>query len=498
MRCLALTSALCLAACGATTASTNTSNGSGGLHGNTSGQAIGGDTGGSTGTPPVPCTTNSDCAVGTCKLAGGGQKFCAIDCTANADCLSSQICNDRGQCVVKPATTTDASAAGGAGAAASTTGVASTAGAASTTGPASTTGTTSTTGHGTTTGPASTTTSTTGHGATTGAGSTTGAASTTGGGACQSGACPSGKACDFATGQCVNASGAGALGSACTSAASCQSGYCQAFGDGTSRCTQACMASAQCPAGFLCYDQGGSGVCVAATGVGGQGVDQSCSADTDCHSTYTCLGSGVCTDTCGLDADCQGTSQAQSDGWICLSAPAGSGRFPYCGADLGPSTHGAAECLDDQSCGGVSGACDLASGFCDMGNGCASDDACRHGMCITSGSRNYCSKPCCGYRDCLAGTTCLPQANANGTPFKACVDTPAGASKGLGAACDPHHPDVCLSGYCMATNPTDTGSTQGYCTSTCCTNADCAYDASEHCVLEANGLGSLMGVCVKR
>ena len=167
----------------------------------------------------------------------------------------------------------------------------------------------------------------------------------------------------------------------------------------------------------------------------------------------------------------------------------------YCGGGIN-----AGSCDDDSSCGNVAGGCQ--GGYCDVGNGCATDAQCRHGLCITSSSRHFCSKPCCGYYDCPGATTCLPQLGNGGEVYKACVDFPSGSTLSPGGACDPHHPEVCRTGYCLAYDANDSASTSGYCTYTCCTDADCSQPGAR-CRLEDTrlrypdgGSPGLTGVCV--
>ena len=104
---------LLLAACGPTSARQDGSNGgsSGGqvcdggclTGGNTSGAS---GSGGSSGGGLVPCSTTADCAEGVCKNASDGNKYCQVQCVKDSDCGSAAlICNERGQCVPKPATT---------------------------------------------------------------------------------------------------------------------------------------------------------------------------------------------------------------------------------------------------------------------------------------------------------------------------------------------------------------------------------------------------------
>jgi len=291
----------------------------------------------------------------------------------------------------------------------------------------------------------------------------------------------------------VNQSGNGAVGASCTNASSCTSGYCQLFGDGQRRCTRTCSASAQCPASFVCAGQAGAdpfthpnglGICVATSvyyanyTVGSAGVGQSCPGTTpthnDCHSVFGCDPSGgTCTDTCGRDSDC-GVS-----GWICVAY--GSLRVTYCAQDPGGSGT--------------------------VGTSCPDDGYCKTGICNRNGSQHFCSKECCTQSDCgaLGSATCLAQLDASGSVYRACVDEPSGASVALGGSCDPHNSNTCHSGYCMSVDPTQPALTSGYCSTTCCTDADCSALANSHCVLEDDhlrwsdgGFTGYMGVCVKR
>ncbi|MBS2028172.1 MAG: hypothetical protein JST54_09735 [Deltaproteobacteria bacterium] len=567
--CLAL--AALVPACGSTTAKPGVDGGhpactDGGSHCvNTIGS------GGTTGGNLVQCHKDSDCSVGVCEPSNDGKSYCIAQCAIDSDCASGEICNARGQCVPRPATSTSTTGTTGTTATTVSTNGPSTTG---TSGPSTTTHSTGTSGTTTTSASATTggqttgtsathttstsgtsaatsgttsslTTGTSGTGATststssntgatsgtntsttstsasatTGSGTTTStAASTTTGGTtgCVSGSCPSGQACDFASGTCVAQYGSGPLGGTCTTQADCASGYCQYFADGTYHCAQTCSGSSECPTSYLCADQGGSGICLdeSAFGnfsVGTVGEDQTCtrpSNDTtsQCHSIFYCNASagqqGICTDSCGSTSECEQTSQSTSDSWICVEN--GSPRIPYCWF---PPTPSAAQCTGASTdCGGVGGACN--NGYCDVGNGCVDDTQCRHSLCL-KGNRNFCSEPCCSYWNCPGATTCLAVwgDDDGGEVFRACVDEPSNASGYIDDPCNPQNGgNDCFTGYCMAYDAYNPSSTNGYCTSTCCTDADCADSyAGTHCVLEDNlvrdpggGFTGLMGVCVKQ
>lgn len=378
------------------------------------------------------------------------------------------------------ATSTTASTTTGTSTTASTTGTTGTSATSSTTGTTGTSTTASTTG---TTGTSTTASSTTG----------TTTSGTTGSSFCTASSCPAGQGCNYGTGTCMPLTGASALGANCNSFSDCQSGDCE-YVFGQPRCTQPCGASGQCPANFVCLYAAGSGSCVdqavAFNGytVGTAQVDDACtpqaagSTHGDCHSAYYCSGNtnpadggtlrNFCIDSCGTDADCRVTTQAQTDNFACIAGPTGgSSKAPYCWFNQGGGT-----CSTDSDCGGISGACDTTRGHCVMGESCTSDASCAHYACYQGTTSKFCSKPCTSYYDCpgtASQTTCLPTLDSAGDVIKLCVATPTGSSLGSGAACDITNPSACYSGVCVRTSAAP-GSTSGFCSSTCATDGDCA------------------------
>lgn len=512
-----------LAACGSTQAAS--SGGSG--HGSGSSGSSGGQL--------ISCTQTRDCSVGVCQVAADGQKYCQVQCSIDADCSdpAAPMCNSRGQCVPRPATTSASSSTGTttAGSTTGTTTTGTTTGSTSSSGTtghpptsssSSSSGSTTTTTGTTTTGTTSTTTGTTGttttgttsgttgtssssSSTTTTTGTTTSGTTTSGtttgssSGGCVEGSCPSGQACDTSTHTCRSATGSGALGAACSTFADCQSGHCESYA-GTKYCTQPCSTSAQCPSGFGCVDYGGGGACISSSALGFSlgttSVNGSCSygANPDpCHSaTFSCTAQNYCTDICGQDSDCAaGTSR----NLVCLA----NGGYQYCAPEFAVGT-----CSTDSDCGGMAGACqtDPNGGglHCTMGNGCSSGTQCSRGACVAGTSQHYCSQPCCSTADCPGtqdAVTCLPTTAVDGSVYKLCVATPSGSYLTPGSSCDPHSATDCYSGICLAYDPSNAASTNGYCATTCCTDSDCPGYAGKaaRCVLAPNGHNGSMGVC---
>ena len=168
--------------------------------------------------------------------------------------------------------------------------------------------------------------------------------------------------------------------SACDASHPCASGKC----DPASHVCVACLASADCGAGFLCQ----ANVCFAAPG---------CKSDVDCKATkQVCsVSDGVCVD-CNTTTDC-GTNQICS-AHLCIAAP---------------------PCKSSKDCIAV---CDTATGTC---VDCLSDTDCKSAQ-FCNLSTHVCTADVCTGPGCAGNTTfaCLPNGSGFG-PAIACEDSNA-------------------------------------------------------------------------
>jgi hypothetical protein len=243
----------------------------------------------------------------------------------------------------------------------------------------------------------------------------------------------------------------GDLGAACARDLDCDSDYCYvAPGEQDGWCTQLCSASWQCAPDFrcgedsrfpdtmFCFHESLYGTDVPDTEMGSP-----CAGSADCKSGF-CLGIGVCSDTCGVDADCD-------TGWSCV-------------ADFVDIYDAVPLCLPDSA---LSGKTRTTGALC--------SNKCNSLACDANG--DYCADLCCTSRDCPLGSVCLSQ-QLYGIPgndgysdnfMKACwVTGVTSVTQQMGDACNPQQNGQCR-GPCL-----DFGDGKGpYCTDTCCLQEDC-------------------------
>jgi V8-like Glu-specific endopeptidase len=233
------------------------------------------------------------------------------------------------------------------------------------------------------------------------------------------------------TGWCVpGMPGALANGAACTSDDACASGTCIDPGDGTRRCLAQCFGDAgQCASGEVCTAAGGScGTCVPSAIFGSaHGLGEECTDDASCRSGHCTLRAGIheCTSPCApADPQC-------AAGFVC---------------EMG-------NCVLDhaQPPGGV----------------CHDTSDCLNGICVSVGTRGWCTQPDCTMSMCGAGFTC----SAVGTDH---VCTPTLALPGEACTSDAG----CTSGLCY----------MGVCSATCAQASNCP--AGLRCVRDTSAAGA--------
>jgi len=261
----------------------------------------------------------------------------------------------------------------------------------------------------------------------------------------------------------------GAVGCACSGAASCTSDVCGDQESVTSGlysaagnanfCTQPCCTSADCAAGSVCFaTAAGGNYCVLPQWVGrtdGIGAGQggsSCTQGRECRSGV-CSGN-VCADTC---CSGQATGECASGSACAFSAFPGSGIDVHYGAN-----------------------CSTTAGSGANGHSCSSNSSCASGICAadTMFGSNYCHGPCRSATDCggtsgtCGGAPCACEyvlPNGNTDLVAVCVgssgNTPEGGSCSAAS-------DTCAAGFC------DPNTSK--CTSVCFTDADCTM-AGWHC-----------------
>ncbi|MBI4814616.1 MAG: hypothetical protein HY791_00050 [Deltaproteobacteria bacterium] len=263
---------------------------------------------------------------------------------------------------------------------------------------------------------------------------------------CATTGCAVNEQCDTQTGHCapVNPNpGSGQLGAPCLSNAECASTACFDF-DGLLQpeCVASCGRSADCPAGFTCYDFTGGRMCLSAALFGGASFAgapaSACTGGGECRSNY--CPNNACAETCSVDRDCTGTQC----GWREL--PDGSAFVSSCEGHVGVGS---------------------------VGDPCNVDGECKSGVC----QNGSCASLCRNSGDCPTGRACFPATYSTSfDPFfvKACLEGPHGADA-VGDPCTTF--DTCRSGLCH------TGI--GQCVDVCSSDADCP--ASHRCKIEVFG-----------
>ncbi|OIP30664.1 MAG: hypothetical protein AUK47_24565 [Deltaproteobacteria bacterium CG2_30_63_29] len=277
------------------------------------------------------------------------------------------------------------------------------------------------------------------------------------------------------------------LGTICTAADECDSGFCATTGAATvcSLCAQSsdCGLQQQCgpsPLGYL--------VC---SGTGALGA--SCNSGAECVAGTFC-NSGICSE-CGTDVDCLG-------GGTCMDGTASVG-FYVCAGGLGDlcaadSECGLGHCYTGGSNTGVCSSCKLASdcglqqtctydaslayavceGTGPLGAACQTDDQCVSGVYCNSG---ICSE-CAVNADCTDGGLCVDDRASSGLFI---------CAGGLGEACTLDAD--CTSTFCFDNNG------QGVCSecglaADCGLQLDCLYRGVEGYAL-CVGTGDLGAAC---
>lgn len=249
------------------------------------------------------------------------------------------------------------------------------------------------------------------------------------------------------------------LGEACTDAAHCTSGLCEATSAGTI-CTASCDATRQdCATGFHCvHDAGCGGFCVPGAG-GSLGVGASCTEDAACESG-SCVDPGDGVRRCL--ALCLGDSGQCASGEVCTAGGGGCGACvpaaifgsPHglgeeCTSDAGcRSMHclvraGIGECVQDcDTVGACPGGFVCEANLCVLdraqsaGGVCHDQEDCLGAICVMSGARGWCTPADCTSAPCPDGFACsmvggdMVCTPSLALPGEACTDD-AGCTSGL-------------------------------------------------------------------
>ncbi len=182
--------------------------------------------------------------------------------------------------------------------------------------------------------------------------------------------CDAGERCDLASGACepLPTSG-GALGASCAVGTECASGLC--FGG---RCSETCewLDPSSCGAGFYCNGMAtgtcSQGLCVPGS-AGTRGMGEACGASTECASLL--CDHGICTTPC-----IPGGAVGCAAGYACQAGTsAGCGSCQQSGA---------------------------------LGDACLMNDDCLSGLCATQAGRSFCTAACDAASPCPAGLACTP------------------------------------------------------------------------------------------
>jgi len=217
----------------------------------------------------------------------------------------------------------------------------------------------------------------------------------------------------------------------CNSDADCGERACDAA---TGLCVEAapapvpeCTTDAQCGAGRICLPQ--LGVCAAAP------TPPECVEDADCGGEQICdVEAGECVDApCLEDADCE-PQICDTEAGQCVDAPVSCVEDTECGAQvcdaaLGECVDPAPDCTSDADCGAQ--LCNTVAGVCidapaiSVGGACTADADCAENLCFPLDGSSFCSGAC------LAGTLqgcesygsdafCAPTSGADGLCIELC------------------------------------------------------------------------------
>ena len=220
------------------------------------------------------------------------------------------------------------------------------------------------------------------------------------------------------------------VGVACTTDDACESGNCVDPGDGFRRCLAACYGGAgQCASGEACAaGPGACGACVPQVIFGSpRGNGEECTTDANCASMHCAVRAGIgeCVDACDSLGHC-------ADGFVCEAL----GESLFCVLDRA------------QPPGGV----------------CHDMSDCLGGICLTEGTRAWCSPSDCTGTTCPDGFACAMVGDQH-------VCAPTRALPGEGCSAD----SGCTTGLCY----------MGVCSASCTEANDCG--AGLRCVRAADG-----------
>ena len=273
-----------------------------------------------------------------------------------------------------------------------------------------------------------------------------------------------------------------------------------------------CSTDNDCPQGERC----GGGTCIPDT-QGEGGVGESCAVG-PCAGDLVCVqgngGEPFCTSFCsGGDCPsgwaCIGVNSNQGALNLCLPSAEGGGdasfgercdNGPDCSSGLciqsGQSSFCSEVCIDDDGCpsgascyalSGGGGACVPGGGVSSgaFGDACENGQQCDSELCISDGTRAYCSAECSGDGDCPAGAACYALEDGSG----ACVieegdEPPPPDEPRLGFNEDCEETADCESELCV-----DDGS-RTFCSAYCSEDEPCPQGAS--CVELTTGGGACL------
>jgi hypothetical protein len=324
---------------------------------------------------------------------------------------------------------------------------------------------------------------------------------------CVSGFCVDGVCCDGAcTGPCQSCSQSGSVGTCSPVISASDPGTCSGASscDSEGRCIGAlgttCTGASVCASGFcvdgVCCDSACTGACMACnkTGLAGRCTAVSLNVeDPGCVAPNVCDGAGNCrkakAQACAASAEC--ASGYCVDG-VCCSA-ACNGSCMTCNAPTSVGTCAQVRSAPDpDSCDGLCS----ATGFCaaKLGIACTSGGGCSSGYCVDgvccegscSGTCRACNVPgqlgacavvaanddvgtCSGTRTCSATGVCAARAG------QTCTD---GATCASGFCVDGVCCDTTCAGTCMACNVTGKS---GTCSATAVGTTDAACSATQAC-----------------